>query len=64
MQDYFLTKDIVPHAVVSPTDSPLSITGLEPDKLLDFVLPTAVVRVLLKNYKQFFECFHERRISL
>ncbi len=45
VQDYLLAKNIVPQAVFLLADTPLPITGFEPGKLLDFVLPAAVVRI-------------------
>ncbi len=60
VQDYLPAENIVPQAVFSPADTPLSITGLEPGKLLDFVLPAAVVRIFSKDRQQFFRCVQKR----
>ena len=54
----------LPQAIFSPADPPLSFTGFEPGKLLDFVLPSAVVRVFLNDCQQFFQSFEERGVSL
>ena len=63
VQDYRLAKNIVPQAVISPADTPLPITGLEPGKLLDFVLPAAIVRIFLKDCQQFLRCAQKRCVS-
>jgi len=63
VQDYLLAKNIVPQAVFSPADAPLSVPGLEPDKLLDLVLPAAVVRIFSKDRQQFFQCVQQRCVS-
>jgi len=63
VQNYLLAKDIVPQAVFSPAETPLSIAGLKPGKLLDFVLPPAVVRIFLKDRQQFLHCVQKGCVS-